>query len=225
VLAHGAKAPSRPPLYDQPAPVAFADCLPTEAEADEELLVRFRQLKIAAGRFHHCDPSEMSLGIVENFSTPGVVRSTFWSGGIGTAGPLRKICRSIHFSGGVLPASSSKARPVGWGVSTTYCFLSIRMRYAFPLPPGFAVSIADVAIEILAGYPPGPLDMAYFCPPLKRSDGKAIPQTQAVEQVAGRSWQRWSRHRTGDCPWVSGEDSLETHVEFVRGFLEREPKR
>ena len=95
----------------------------------------------------------------------------------------------------------------------------------FPLPPGFTVAVADVAIEIPAGYPPGPLDMAYFFPALKRSDGKEIPQTQAVEQLAGKSWQRWSRHRTGDCPWVSGEDSLETHVEFIRAFLEREPRR
>lgn len=97
--------------------------------------------------------------------------------------------------------------------------------YGFPLPLGFTVVITDVAIEILAGYPPGPLDMAYFFPALKRSDGKAIPQTQHVEQIVGKSWQRWSRHRTGDCPWISGEDSLETHVEFVRAFLEREPNR
>jgi hypothetical protein len=97
--------------------------------------------------------------------------------------------------------------------------------YAFPLPDGFTVAMADMAIEILAGYPPGPLDMAYFLPALRRSDGKAIPQTQAVEQISGKSWQRWSRHRTGDCPWISGEDSLETHVEFVRAFLEREPRR
>jgi hypothetical protein len=97
--------------------------------------------------------------------------------------------------------------------------------YDFPLPPGFTVSFADTAIEILAGYPPGPLDMAYFVPALQRSDGKPIPQTQAVEQIAGKSWQRWSRHRTGDCPWMAGEDSLETHIDFVRGFLDREPKR
>ena len=97
--------------------------------------------------------------------------------------------------------------------------------YDFPLPPGFTVSVADVAIEILAGYPPGPLDMAYFAPALKRRDGKTIPQTQVVEQITGKSWQRWSRHRTRECPWVAGEDSVETHIEFVRAFLEREPGR
>jgi hypothetical protein len=95
----------------------------------------------------------------------------------------------------------------------------------FPLPPGFTASHADMAIEILAGYPPGPLDMAYFFPALKRSDGKAIPQTQHVEQIVGKSWQRWSRHRTADCPWIPGEDCLETHVDLVKAFLEREPKR
>jgi hypothetical protein len=97
--------------------------------------------------------------------------------------------------------------------------------YDFPLPAGFASAVADLAIEILAGYPPGPLDMAYVFPALKRSDGKAIPQTQHYETMSGRRWQRWSRHRTGDCPWVPGEDCLETHVELVKMFLEREPKR
>jgi hypothetical protein len=97
--------------------------------------------------------------------------------------------------------------------------------YGVPMPPGFTVEAADVAIEILAGYPPGPLDMAYFFPALKRSDGKAIPQTQVVEQIGGKNWQRWSRHRTGECPWISGEDSLETHIDFMRAFLEREPMR
>lgn len=97
--------------------------------------------------------------------------------------------------------------------------------YQFPLPPGFTVALTDLAIEILAGYPPGPLDMAYFTPALARADGRAIPQTQATENVAGKIWQRWSRHRTGDCPWVPGEDCLETHVELVKTFLEREPKR
>src|SRR5260370_24195271 len=62
----------------------------------------------------------------------------------------------------------------------------------FPLPSGFTVSVADMAIEILAGYPPRPLEMAYFVPALQRNDGKPIPQTQAVEQIARMSWQRRS---------------------------------
>ena len=97
--------------------------------------------------------------------------------------------------------------------------------YDFPLPPGYNVAIVSLAIEIPAGYPPGALDMGYFHPPLRRADGKAIPQANHNEQMAGKSWQRWSRHRTGECPWVPGEDSLETHIEFVKAFLEREPRR
>ncbi|HVR57010.1 MAG TPA: E2/UBC family protein [Pseudolabrys sp.] len=97
--------------------------------------------------------------------------------------------------------------------------------YGFPMPTGFTVAIADLAIEILAGYPPGPLDMAYFFPALHRSDGKPIPTTQVTEIISGRSWQRWSRHRTPECPWVPGDDCLETHVDLIRTFLDREPKR
>lgn len=97
--------------------------------------------------------------------------------------------------------------------------------YQMPLPTGFATNHANVAIEILAGYPPGHLDMAYFSPTLERADRKPMPQTQHIEKIDGTNWQRWSRHRTGECPWIAGEDSLETHIDFVKTFLEREPKR
>lgn len=97
--------------------------------------------------------------------------------------------------------------------------------YGLPLPDGFTTKVTDVAIEILAGYPPAHLDMAFFFPALERADHRPMPQTQHKELIDGKSWQRWSRHRTSDCPWIPGEDSLETHMDFVQTFLEREPKR
>ena len=71
-----------------------------------------------------------------------------------------------------------------------------------PLPAGYNHSTTDIAINIAPGYPPGALDMAYFCPPLARVDARPIPQTQAIQILDGRSWQRWSRHRTSQNPWV-----------------------
>lgn len=94
----------------------------------------------------------------------------------------------------------------------------------FKLPPGYNVTEADLAIQLVAGYPDAALDMAYFSPALQRADGKEVPAISA-HQLDGRNWQRWSRHRTGANPWVSGEDSLSTHVSYIQFFLAEEFKK
>jgi len=97
--------------------------------------------------------------------------------------------------------------------------------YGLPLPAGYGVATADVAIEIAAGYPTSQLDMAYFSPPLTRTDGKIIPRVEAVEQLDGKSWQRWSRHRSGASVWVPGVDALESHFAYVQDWLTIETER
>jgi Prokaryotic E2 family E len=94
-----------------------------------------------------------------------------------------------------------------------------------PLPAGYTVGSASVAIKIEPGYPNAQLDMAYFSPPLARADGKPIPCAEVMVQIDGRQWQRWSRHRTAANPWLAGEDSLETHLILVRDWLAREFQR
>jgi hypothetical protein len=69
------------------------------------------------------------------------------------------------------------------------------------------------------------LDMAYFSPALTMASGRTILQTNAVEQIDGRPWQRWSRHRTPDNPWRLGEDCLETHIDYMVAFLTAEVGR
>ena len=95
----------------------------------------------------------------------------------------------------------------------------------FAMPAGYQISKGSVAIKIEPGYPNAQLDMAYFHPALARADGKPIPCADAVVQLDGRPWQRWSRHRTQVNPWVPGEDSLETHLILVRDWLVREFER
>ena len=95
----------------------------------------------------------------------------------------------------------------------------------FPLPKGYTVQTVSVAIRVTVGYPAAPLDMAYFHPDLARSDQRQIPQTQVRQSLDGKSWQRWSRHRTSDNPWRPGVDSIKTHVALIRAWLEREVKR
>lgn len=94
-----------------------------------------------------------------------------------------------------------------------------------PIPSGYNHALAIVAIKIEAGYPDAQLDMAYFYPSLSRRDGKTVPQADSTAALDGKTFQRWSRHRTAQNPWVAGEDSLETHCDLVRDWLRREFER
>ena len=79
-----------------------------------------------------------------------------------------------------------------------------------------------VAIRLETGYPKTALDMAYFYPTLARKDGKQIGATQATQQIDGKAFQRWSRHRTSTNPWIIGQDNLGTHILLVEDWLRRE---
>lgn len=93
--------------------------------------------------------------------------------------------------------------------------------YGFPIPPGYNVNEVAVNVRIDAGYPDTQIDMAYFYPPLARADGRPIGATCA-DAFDGKSWQRWSRHRTPANPWRPGLDNLSTHFELIADWLVRE---
>jgi hypothetical protein len=86
---------------------------------------------------------------------------------------------------------------------------------------GYSPATTTLALQIPSGYPDAQIDMAYFFPPLARSDGGQISALATVE-IDGKGFQRWSRHRTGDGPWRPGEDDLSTHLVLVDDWLERE---
>ena len=92
----------------------------------------------------------------------------------------------------------------------------------FPTHEGYNHKSVIAAIRLETGYPNTPLDMVYFHPPLARTDGRTIGATQAVQQIAGISYQRWSRHRTGLNPWKPTIDSLGTHIVLIEDWLQRE---
>ncbi|GET20670.1 E2/UBC family protein [Prolixibacter denitrificans] len=94
--------------------------------------------------------------------------------------------------------------------------------YDYPVPKGYSITCVDVAIKIPSGYPIAPLDMAYFHPALQRLDGKQINATNCVQALDEKSWQRWSRHRTGTNAWEPGVDSIITHFISIKYWLERE---
>jgi hypothetical protein len=64
--------------------------------------------------------------------------------------------------------------------------------------------------------------MVYFFPALARRDGRPIGATQAMQPLDGKSFQRWSRHRTQQNPWKPGRDNLGAHIILVEDWLARE---
>lgn len=97
--------------------------------------------------------------------------------------------------------------------------------HEFPAPEGYSHKTVTAAIRIETGYPQTELNMVYFYPALNRADGKVIRATEATQTLDGKTFQRWSRHRTPQNPWRTGEDNLGTHIMLVEDWLEREFER
>ena len=92
----------------------------------------------------------------------------------------------------------------------------------WPVPvSGYNVERVLLALQIPPGYPDAQIDMVYFHPHLSRKDGKAIGALSA-HTLDGKSFQRWSRHRTAQAPWRPGEDDVSSHLVLVADWLERE---
>jgi hypothetical protein len=97
--------------------------------------------------------------------------------------------------------------------------------HEFPTHAGYNHPQATVAVRIETGYPQAQLDMVYVFPALARTDGKAIGRTESTQAIDGKSFQRWSRHRTAVNPWIADEDNLGTHLQLVEGWFKREFKK
>lgn len=93
-----------------------------------------------------------------------------------------------------------------------------------PVPSGYNVVEVSVYVRIDPGYPDAQIDMAYFYPHLALSSGRAIGAI-SPDPFDGKTWQRWSRHRTPTNPWRPGIDGLATHFALVDEWLQREPKK
>lgn len=91
----------------------------------------------------------------------------------------------------------------------------------WPVPAGYNVPNVSVNVRIDPGYPSAQIDMAYFFPPLSRTDGRPIGAL-ADDPFDGQVWQRWSRHRTPANPWRPGIDNLSTHFGLVDHWLNKE---
>lgn len=97
--------------------------------------------------------------------------------------------------------------------------------HEFPTHEGYDHPVVTVAIRMETGYPNTELNMVYVCPALARRDGRAIGAIGSKQMIGGKTYQRWSRHRTAQNPWRVGFDGLETHVILIEDWLTREFER
>jgi hypothetical protein len=94
----------------------------------------------------------------------------------------------------------------------------------YPVPSGYNIAAAEIAMRIEPLYPDVQIDMAYFYPALSLSDGCQI-SCLAAQPIDARTFQRWSRHRTPKNPWRPGIDCLATHLGQVDHWMETELKK
>ena len=71
----------------------------------------------------------------------------------------------------------------------------------FPTHAGYNHQRVTAAIRLETGYPDTALDMVYLFPALARKDGLPIKATESPQPLDGKTFQRWSRHRTPQHPW------------------------
>jgi hypothetical protein len=90
-----------------------------------------------------------------------------------------------------------------------------------PTHDGYEPNVALTALQIVPGYPESALDMVWFHPALVPKSGRAI-RNLSHQQIDGKSFQRWSRHRTPGNPWRPGLDDVAAHLLVVDEWLARE---
>lgn len=93
--------------------------------------------------------------------------------------------------------------------------------YELAVPVGYNVEVVTANVRIDPGYPDSQIDMVYFFPALALRNGRPL-RAITPDTFDGKTWQRWSRHRTPANPWRPGIDNLATHFALVQDWLERE---
>lgn len=91
----------------------------------------------------------------------------------------------------------------------------------YTVADGYNVQKAILGFMLPASYPTTQIDMAYFHPSLSRSDGQVVGALSEL-QIDGKTFQQWSRHRTGANPWRNGIDNITTHFPLVEAWLLKE---
>jgi hypothetical protein len=91
----------------------------------------------------------------------------------------------------------------------------------YDVPPGYKCRETLAALLIESTYPDTQIDMVYFFPPLVLESGRIIGSL-STQEIDGRTFQRWSRHRTAANPWRAEVDCVATHLLQVDEWLRLE---
>lgn len=165
----------------------------------------------------HGQPQEISLDQKIDLSQPGIERFR----------TLQRECREGYqgrkdFQ--LPPEDTEFINSIGlkWETITEGGVMRVVI-YDYPVPEGYNVNKVDMYFRIDPTYPDTQIDMFYVYPALSLNSGKAI-KALASESFLGKTWQRWSRHRSAPNAWRPGIDCLETHWALVKQCLLNEGK-
>lgn len=105
-----------------------------------------------------------------------------------------------------------------YDVETDGAFLTVVV-HGYRMPSGLNPEAADLLVRLPPGFPDAAPDMFWLEPFVSTSAGSGIPGTESREPYAGRTWQRWSRHISGQ--WRPGIDNLGTYLAYIRRCLDQ----
>jgi hypothetical protein len=94
--------------------------------------------------------------------------------------------------------------------------------YNYPLPAGYVIQKATIALLIHKLYPASQIDMFYVFPEAKLGSGRAIPNTEGRVNISGQNFVQWSRHRQGTSTWNPNRDNVQTQMALADGALYKE---
>lgn len=90
----------------------------------------------------------------------------------------------------------------------------------YELPAGFAPQRIELCLLLPFGFPETQPDM-FWADPAVTLHGRPPAATEVTQQIAGRSWQRFSRHLAAGA-WRAGMDNLQSWISMIGTILERE---
>lgn len=92
----------------------------------------------------------------------------------------------------------------------------------YELPDGYSYEKVTLVIEIPSLYPQAEIDMFYTYPRIHLTNGLTPSCTDVDQIIEGKSYQRWSRHRSPLSQWNPVIDSVVTHFSLIEESLLRE---
>jgi len=83
----------------------------------------------------------------------------------------------------------------------------------------YTPEVADLLIQLPAGYPNAALDMFWSFPAIKLIGGSSPQNCEHYQIFHDKNWQRWSRHN--QAPWRVGIDNLQSFITAVKKELSK----